>query len=92
MKQNTIARLITRSLLIIASLAIPARGKTTEVLNWRQLAELPPIKGQTIQPGLAGDFCGIHNDALIIAGGANFPRPIWESKKVWHDDIYVLIK
>jgi len=92
MKLNTIVRLITRSLLVIASLAISAQGKGREVLNWSQFAGLPPIKGQAIQPGLAGAFCGIHNDALIIAGGANFPRPVWESKKVWHDDIYVLVK
>lgn len=92
MKLNTTARLTICSLLVIASLAISARGKTIEVLDWSQLAELPPLKGQAIQPGLAGAFCGIHNDALIIAGGANFPRPVWESEKVWHDDIYVLVK
>jgi SSS family solute:Na+ symporter len=77
---------------VIASLAVSAQGKGREVLNWSQLAELPPIEGKAIQPGLAGAFCGIHNDALIIAGGANFPRPVWESKKAWHDDIYVLVK
>jgi SSS family transporter len=92
MKLNTAATLITRSLLVIASLALSVRAKAIEVLNWSQLAELPPTKGQTIQPGLAGAFCGIHNDAFIIAGGANFPRPVWESKKVLHDDIYVLVK
>jgi len=77
---------------VIASLAVSAQGKGREVLNWSQLAELPPIEGKAIQPGLAGAFCGIHNDALIMAGGANFPQPVWESKKVWHDDIYVLVK
>jgi len=92
MKFNTITRSIICSLLVIISLAVSVQGKGREVLNWSQLAELPPIKGQTIQPGLAGAFCGIHNDALIVAGGANFPRPVWESKKVWHDDIYVLVK
>ena len=92
MKWNTTTRLTICSLLVIASLAVSARGNTTELLSWSQLPELPPIEAEAIQPGLAGAFCGIHNDALIVAGGANFPPPVWESKKVWHDDIYVLVK
>ena len=91
MKPNN-AVLIIFSLLVIASLAASVQGKASEVLDWSELAELPPQQGQTIQLGLAGPFCGIHNDALIIAGGANFPQPVWESDKVWHDDIYVLVK
>ena len=85
-------RLATFSLLVIASLVVSAQGNTTELLSWSQLPELPPIPGRPIQPGLAGPFCGIHNDALIVAGGANFPPPVWESQKVWHGDIYVLVK
>jgi SSS family transporter len=92
MKPNTIGRLVISPLLVIASLAVSVQAEAIEILSWSQLAELPPIKGQAIQPGLAGAFCGIHNDALIIAGGANFARPVWESSKVWHDDIYVLVK
>ncbi|HEC02055.1 MAG TPA: sodium:solute symporter, partial [Phycisphaerales bacterium] len=82
----------TVSLLVIASLVVSACGDTTELLSWSQLPELPPMAGQAIQPGLAGPFCGVHNDALIVAGGANFPPPVWESQKVWHDDVYVLVK
>jgi N-acetylneuraminic acid mutarotase len=41
---------------------------------------------------VAGPFVGISGDALIIAGGANFPSPVWQSTKVWHDDIYVLVR
>jgi len=78
--------------LMIALVAVPLYGKTPEVLNWSALPELPPLEDQAIQLGLAGAFSGIHNDALIIAGGANFPRPVWETSKVWHDDIYVLLK
>ncbi len=92
MRLNTVVKLITCSLLVIVSLAVSARGKAMEVLDWSQLTELPPVEPEAIQPGLAGAFCGIHNDALIIAGGANFPPPVWESQKVWHDDIYVLVK
>lgn len=94
LKLKTIIRLITFSLLVIASLAVSVQGKGLEILNWSQLPELPPLVGQAIQPGLAGPFCGIHNDALIVAGGANFPDgPPWSGgAKVWHSDIYVLEK
>ncbi len=44
--------------------------------------------------GLNGSFIGIHNDALIVAGGANFPgTPVWEGgKKHWYNTIYILEK
>ncbi|MBJ6367815.1 sodium:solute symporter family transporter [Snuella sedimenti] len=44
--------------------------------------------------GLNGAFIGVHNNALIIAGGTNFPKvPVWEGgKKKWHDAIYILEK
>ncbi|MHC4216357.1 MAG: sodium:solute symporter family protein, partial [Planctomycetota bacterium] len=35
---------------------------------------------------------GVSNDALIIAGGTNFPNPVLETDKVWQDEIYVLVK
>jgi SSS family transporter len=59
-------------------------------LEWTELPELPPQSGATIRPGVAGAFAGISNKALIVAGGASFPQPAWESDKTWHDDIYVL--
>lgn len=45
--------------------------------------------------GFAGSFSGISNQALLVAGGANFPdggAPWTGSKKVWHDDIFALDK
>jgi len=27
-----------------------------------------------------------------VAGGANFPEPVWENEKTWHDAIYVLTR
>lgn len=59
--------------------------------EWQRVAALPIPAGATQQPGLAGAFAGIHNGALIVAGGANFPdAPPWEGgPKVFHDDIYV---
>jgi N-acetylneuraminic acid mutarotase len=56
------------------------------VLSWSELPSLPdPL-------GVAGPFAGVHNDALIVAGGANFPRPVWENEKAWYSDIHVLVK
>lgn len=55
-------------------------------LDWKEISSLPdPL-------GVAGPFVGVHNETLIVAGGANFPQPIWESNKVWHDRIYAIAK
>ena len=56
-----------------------------QFLQWSPLPALPN------ELGVAGPFAGVHNDALIIAGGANFPEPVWENDKVWHDEIHVLV-
>ncbi|MCG6154382.1 sodium:solute symporter family transporter [Rubinisphaera margarita] len=56
------------------------------MLDWQALPDLPdPL-------GVAGPFVGVHNEALIVAGGANFPQPVWETSKVWHDKTYVLTR
>ncbi|WP_438481340.1 kelch repeat-containing protein [Oleiharenicola lentus] len=63
-------------------------------LTWRELPALPPAPGQTKQAGLAGPYVGVHHDALLVAGGANFPvNPPWANGvKAWWDDILVLTK
>ncbi len=71
------------ALLAMLSIAGPALSAD---LQWR---ELPPLPNPD---GVAGPFVGLHNDALIVAGGANFPKPVWETTKVFHDQIYVLLK
>jgi len=53
-------------------------------LAWTALPDLPN------KLGVAGPFVGVHNEALIVAGGANFPAPVWESQKIWTDQIWVL--
>ncbi len=50
---------------------------------------LPPLPEKL---GVAGPFVGVHHDALIVAGGANFPRPIWKSQKQWLRQIHVLTR
>ncbi|MCA9060790.1 MAG: sodium/solute symporter [Planctomycetaceae bacterium] len=54
-----------------------------------QLGSLPPLPDAE---GFAGPFAGLSNNALLVAGGANFPdRKPWEGgTKVWYDTVYVL--
>ncbi|MBE3096691.1 MAG: sodium/solute symporter [Planctomycetes bacterium] len=94
---------MTRTLLAAAwllgacSIAIPAEAPpappSAQVLTWSQLPDLPPAPGRTSQPGLAGAFAGVHGDALIVAGGTNFPdSPPWEGgRKAWYADVFVLL-
>lgn len=66
--------------------------ESPQPLRWEKLAELPSVGDQTDNYGVAGPFVGVHNDVLIVAGGANFPEPKWETDKVWHDDVWVLTR
>jgi solute:Na+ symporter, SSS family len=61
-------------------------------LEWTHFSDLPPVGEQSDALGVAGPYVGVHNDALIVAGGANFPKPYWGEEKIWHDDIWVLEK
>lgn len=63
-----------------------AADQPAEMLAW---SEFPPLPNPN---GVAGPFAGQHQGALIVAGGANFPAPVWETDKEWHDEIYVLVE
>lgn len=58
------------------------------ILNWHSEKLIPD------EIGFNGSFTGIHNNALIIAGGANFPNePVWNGgSKKFYDTILVLTK
>lgn len=60
-------------------------GIAQNLTEWEQLPNIPN------QLGVAGPITGIHNGALLVAGGANFPKPIWESDKQWHKDVYIML-
>ncbi len=50
---------------------------------WQRLPDLPLA--------LAGQFAGVHDGALIVAGGSHFPVSKWEGgPKRWVDTIFVL--
>jgi N-acetylneuraminate epimerase len=72
------------------------------IISLPLLLLMPALAGQSLslsrlpdlpdREGLAGLFAGVSGDALIVAGGANFPdkRP-WEGgAKVWRDEIWLL--
>lgn len=86
-------RLFLLILLILGS-ALPVNGQQAgpDAFDWEPLPELPAPDEGAIQYGLAGAFSGVHNSALIISGGANFPDGMpWNGgQKVWWDRIYVL--
>jgi SSS family solute:Na+ symporter len=71
-------------LLFFAAEAIAQPNFESGGLEWTTLPDLPDPSG------VAGGFVGVHNDALIVAGGANFPRPVWDHDKQWTDAIHVL--
>ena len=75
------------SMLVLAAVPICA----AEELQWSELHQLPD------EHGFGGPIAGVHNGALLVAGGANFPDgPPWPvddrpaGSKVWHDRIFVL--
>ncbi|PQO24982.1 sodium:solute symporter [Blastopirellula marina] len=78
------ALLLVAATLLFATSTGESQAETQ--LDWTQLPDLPS------ELGVAGPFAGISNDALIVAGGANFPRPVWESNKQWVDAIHVLVR
>ncbi|MHC4252948.1 MAG: kelch repeat-containing protein, partial [Planctomycetota bacterium] len=85
---------------ILIAILLSSAATASDGLEWRELPALPPSPGRTSQPGLAGAFSGVHNDALIVAGGANFPDGLPWSKlpdgsnprKIYHRDVHVLLK
>lgn len=91
LQQVVIVLLMTALTLVFITRDAIASGAEASVvannlLEWKQLPDLPN------ELGVAGPFVGVHGDALIVAGGANFPRPVWGNGKVWHDAVYVLTK
>ena len=70
---------------IFSFIALSGFYATAELI-WEELPPLPNADG------VAGPFVGIHNDALIVAGGANFPEPVWESERTYYNDVFVLVR
>ena len=71
---------------------ISAQQANAPSIKWKIAAQLPAENGKDISIGVAGPLTGVHNDVLIVAGGANFPDAMpWNGgKKKYHDEIFVL--
>ncbi|TPE43903.1 sodium:solute symporter family transporter [Pontibacter mangrovi] len=79
-------------LLILA--AFSGKAQKPNHIAWSVAATLPAGPGQPVQPGLAGPLGGVHNGALLLGGGANFPDGLpWEGgKKKYEQDVFVLLR
>ncbi len=68
--------------------ALMAAGFPAFAGEWTKLPSLPD------KEGFAGSFAGVSHDALLVAGGANFPdKKPWEGgTKVYYDTVFVLEK
>ena len=77
----------------MASVALAGEQAARDYLTWTRLESLPDAAEVDKRLGRAGMFAGVHNDALILAGGANFPVDrLKDGKKTYYDDIFVLVK
>ena len=81
-------------LLLFLACFLDAQENIRSHFDWQEIPALPASHPDSLQPGLAGAFSGVHNNVMIIAGGANFPSGLpWEGgEKRWHDEIYVCEK
>ena len=54
-------------------------------------ATLPPAAGKQMALGFAGAVSGVHQNHLLVAGGANFPEALpWKGgKKIYHAGVYL---
>ena len=60
-------------LIVILSSLLSGQQPSEVKVVWESLDPLPAARGDDTQPGLAGPFAGVHNEVVIVAGGANFP-------------------
>jgi len=61
--------------------------------DWQTATQMPQGQGFP-EKGMAGSFSGVHNDALLLAGGANFPNGYpWEmGQKNWESTIIAITR
>lgn len=86
-------------IIFVLLLGIQYQGLANEGFNsasliWKKVATLPNHSENGESKGYAGMFAGIHQEVIILAGGANFPnQPPWKGgEKQWSSDITVLKK
>lgn len=55
------------------ALAIEKESLSEKSFEWSQIPQVPLSPAQEKPIRVAGSFTGVHNNALIVAGGANLP-------------------
>ena len=75
------------------SISSLAQKKQAIALPWKIAGELPTSDGRP-SLGVAGPVAGVHNNVLIVGGGANFPNgmPWLGGAKKYYNDVYVFEK
>jgi SSS family solute:Na+ symporter len=70
-----------------------SQEKSIDKMTWEVVAEFDGEKDYS-KYGFAGCFAGVHNNVMLVAGGANFPngKPWDGGKKHWSNQIYILEK
>jgi SSS family solute:Na+ symporter len=63
-------------------------------LEWDIAGKLPSPTGSIPALGMAGPVAGMHEEALLVAGGANFPGEMpWKGgKKAYHSEGFVFLR
>lgn len=71
-----------------------AQQKHVSPIKWEIAGELPATSGQPRSLGVAGPITGVHNEMMIVGGGANFPGSMpWEGgKKSYSSELFVFKK
>lgn len=82
--RNTVICFVLLATFLGATATTCGQDVANRRLEWSELPSLPN------ELGVAGPFVGVHNGALLVAGGANFPLPVWEQPKQWHATVYVM--
>lgn len=73
---------------------LEAQQTALPVTKWSVAGTLPPADGQTLSLGVAGPVTGVHQNGLIVAGGANFPgaAPWLGGQKKYYSEGFVFRK
>jgi N-acetylneuraminate epimerase len=84
--------LLTITMLFSAD--IQAQKKDNPVISWKRYSFLQVSRSHPGATGYGGMIAGLHNQKLIIAGGANFPdtMPWLGGKKKYYDSVFILTK
>lgn len=67
-------------------------GQQAPKLHTTELPEIPKRTQDSVAFGYAGMIGGVHDETIIVGGGANFPNGLpWKGgKKIYSDKLYVL--